>query len=511
MTKKNGNHNTDDSNNNGNGKTIKGNIKLDEPIIVTGDGSKEPVNVTVVNQEPIQMNLSNKVPLNIDLGDKPINFNLNVNERSKNEFTINDFFGLIKNMHNSDSNESTIERLITVKKKLTDNLQKDIEDEKTKPIVNQLLRDDYKRLKYEIETGIDEMFPNDKSFYSFSSYLPPPNEGKDFNYLNKIIDHHNWADVKYPPGIELIYNYWMDEGYTTFTLLAITERYRNRPGRWSENLLGLTLDPLRRVNNYLMGYIKDLRIGDLLTLEERSLEYQNQYGYFIPTRKGTDGLEIRSNFHSAFNKLLYECSNFYEQFKNKFIVPDALPVLIALQELNIILATGDINQAVSFAKRARTQVMIEQFILERPEIGEYLKERPMVPYKYEWMRRVDAMKTLQKWNPDNSIRLFSDLAEYGEIILLGVRFIDWSNISNQDFAKAWALYFKNEIETYIQKYYSVTNVDLKADMLFMHDFSTRRISDVRHQGRKGIAHSSYLRTRDVLPSVLIRQRIKQTV
>lgn len=509
MTKKNMNHNTDDSNNNGNEKTIKGNIKLDEPIIVTGHNSKEPVNVKMVNQDSIQMDVSNKVPFNIDLGDKPININLNTNERPNNEFTIGDFFGLIKNMHSSDSNNNVNKRLITVKNELEEELKNAKEEKRFSKI--QFLSDDYKRLKYEIETGIDLLFPNDVENYLFSNYISPTKEKNDFDYLKKIIEHNKWDELNYSPGLELIYNYWMDEGYVTFTLMAITERYRNKPGRWSENLLGLTLDPLRRVNNYLMGYIKDLRIGDLLTLEERSLEYQNQYGYFIPTRKGIGGLEIRSNFHSAFNKLLYECSNFYEQFKNKFIVPDALPVLIALQELNIILATGDINQAVTFAKRARTQVIIEQFILGRPEIGEYLKERPMVPYKYEWMRRVDAMKNLQKWNPDNSIRLFTDLAEYGEIILLGVRFIDWSNISNQDFTKAWALYFKNEIETYIQKYYSVTNVDLKADNLFMPDYSTRHVSDVSHQGRKGIAHSSYLRTRDVLPSVLIRQRIKQAI
>ena len=102
------------------------------------------------------------------------------------------------------------------------------------------------------------------------------------------------------------------------------------------------------------------------------------------------------------------------------------------------------------------------------------------------MRRVDAMKNIQGWNP-NSIRIFNELAEAGEIILLGIRFIKWSNINNVDFAEAWALYFRNEIQLYIHRYNSVTGIDLSLDRV----------------------ESTDSQIRDILPSVLIRQRLQR--
>jgi hypothetical protein len=317
-------------------------------------------------------------------------------------------------------------------------------------------------MKEEIENIIDQMFPNAPNLYDFSGYKSSSGTSDDFNYLSRIISGHSWKDADYPPGLELIYNYWMDEGYISKTLLAITERYRNKPGRRSEKLISFTLDPLRRVNNLLMDYIKDLRNGEFFTSEERSLEYQNQYGYYLHGKNHNAGVDVRSNFHTAFNKLLNECSRYFRQAYNRTIDADAFPVLIALQDLNIILATGNNNQAVAFTKRARIELLIEQNILNRPEIGEYLKERLMVPYKQDWMKRVDTMKSLQGWNPVSS-RIFNDLAETGEMILMSVRYVDWSNIDNKDFAEAWAGYFRNEIQLYILRYNAVTGIDLSND------------------------------------------------
>ncbi len=477
----------DESKKNSKKKTVRGSIKLAETIKVKGGNNRdEPVKVKVVNKDPLTMNVANDTK-------NPLNINLLSNKRPDDEFTVGDFFGTIKKLHDKDDENSVEKRLDKYREEIKPKINEAKKDNKI--FDNRFFNNGYKLLRYEIETGIDEMFPNKKKLFKFSNYSK--NGGGELapNHIGRTIKQQSWEVDKYPPGLELIYNYWMDEGFVTLTLMAITERYRNRPGRWSDNLRNLTLDPLRSINNLLMGYIKDLRIGEILTREERSLEYQNQYGYFIPTKNRIRGIEIRSNFHTAFNKLLIECHKFYNQVVNRLIDPDAFSILTALQGLNNILATGDINQALAFAKLARIEIIIEQDILGRSEVGEYLKERPMVSYKYNWMRSVDAMKTIQRWNPDSSIRLYTALAEYGEIILLGVRFIDWSNINDVDFAKAWAMNFKNEIQGYTQKYFSVTNVDILKDEDYV-DVNTEM----------GIER---IRTRDILPSVLIRKRKKQ--
>ncbi|MBK6506120.1 MAG: hypothetical protein IPG02_10735, partial [Ignavibacteria bacterium] len=97
---------------------------------------------------------------------------------------------------------------------------------------------------------------------------------------------------------------------------------------------------------------------------------------------------------TPFNKLLMECSVYFKQADDNNINANAFPVLTALQDLNLILAKGDVNQAVYFARQARIEILIEQQILNRSEIGDYLRERPLIPYGADWMRRVDAMKGL---------------------------------------------------------------------------------------------------------------------
>jgi hypothetical protein len=110
---------------------------------------------------------------------------------------------------------------------------------------------------------------------------------------------------------------------------------------------------------------------------------------------------------------------------------------------------------------ARAEMLLEQYILSRPEIREFLGGRVMVPYDEAWMDKVDVMKSIQGW-PGASISYFRDLAVYGEEIILSIRWISWSQVNSRDIAREWAILFRNAIQRYIFCYQAVTNIDLSA-------------------------------------------------
>jgi hypothetical protein len=106
-------------------------------------------------------------------------------------------------------------------------------------------------------------------------------------------------------------------------------------------------------------------------------------------------------------------------------------------------------------------MMLQQYILSRGEIREFLGARVMVPYDEPWMDKVDTLKAILGW-PGASISYYHDLAEHGEKILLSIRWISWTEIDTRDLAKDWALRYRDEIQRYIHCYQAVTGVDLSA-------------------------------------------------
>jgi hypothetical protein len=107
-------------------------------------------------------------------------------------------------------------------------------------------------------------------------------------------------------------------------------------------------------------------------------------------------------------------------------------------------------------------MLMQQWLLARPEFRQFLPGRTMVVYPEAWMDRVDAMKRLQGWT-DTSVRHFRDLAVTGEPLLLSIRFGNWTAVVNRNSAANWARYWRQEVQWYIQSYQSVTGVDLSAD------------------------------------------------
>ena len=267
-----------------------------------------------------------------------------------------------------------------------------------------------------------------------------------------------------PLMIELIWNYWHEEAMLAQTMKAISLRFQNRRrSAGPDPLANLEIAPLFAINNLLWGYIQDEqhRVG----VAQRAHEYAHEYGIMLTGKAVSDlrPADSRSKFLEAFHNLLHLSVQFFKQDDDVTINADAFPILNALREVHLILAHGLHNQAHDLPWQSRAEMLLEQYILSRPELREFLQSRAMVPYREEWMPAVDAMKRLQGWN-DVSVNHFNELAVFGEQILLAIRYGDWIGVNDPAQAANWARDWRPEIQNYIHSYWAVTGVDLRADM-----------------------------------------------
>jgi hypothetical protein len=263
-----------------------------------------------------------------------------------------------------------------------------------------------------------------------------------------------------PCLIELIWSYWHEEGMLAQTMNAVTRRFQNVRGPGDRDPIAhLEIDPLRPMNNIIWGVIQDeIR---RLSVKRRAFEYEHEYGLTLYGKAVGEirPADSRSKFLEAFHNLLHLCSVFFKEDNDTTVIADGYPLLNALKEVHLILAQGLHNQAGSLPWTARSEMMLQQYILSRPELRDFLQSRAMVPYKEAWMPQVDTMKTLQGWS-DVTITHFRDLAVYGEQILLSVRYGDWIAINDEDSAKNWARYWRPELQGYLHAYRAVTGIDL---------------------------------------------------
>lgn len=263
-----------------------------------------------------------------------------------------------------------------------------------------------------------------------------------------------------PSFIELIWSYWHEEGMLVQAINAISLRFQNKrsgPGR--DPLAHLELDPLRPLNNLLWGYIQDE--ANRLTIARRAYEYQHEYGLSIYGRAVPRMLpaDRRSMFIEAFHNLLHLASIFFKEQSDTMVIADVFPLLNSLKEVHLILAEGAHNQFGDLPWTARVEMLIQKWLLARPEMREFLGGRIMVPYQEAWMGVVDGMKALQGWG-DVSVRYFRDLAVFGEQLLLSIRYGSWTEISDEQAARNWANYWRFAIQGYNHAYRSATGVDL---------------------------------------------------
>jgi hypothetical protein len=298
------------------------------------------------------------------------------------------------------------------------------------------------------------------------------------------------AQLFRPVMLELIWSYWHEEGMLVQTMNAISRRFQNRRSaeRGQDPLFRLEIDPLRTVNNLVWGYVQDE--WNLLTVQRRAYEYQHEYGISLLGKAipGFDPADSRPRFLTAFHDLLLTCSTFYEADDDTTVIADAFGVLNALKDVHPILAEGAHNQFGDLVWTARSEMLIQEWILSRPEFREFLGGRTMVPYREPWMGRVDTMKQLMGWG-DASVTHFRDLAVFGERLLLSIRYGNWSVINDSRAAENWARFWRPEVKSYMHSYRAVTGVELGG--------RAQETIDVSRDGRY------------VQPAVHLRKRLEQ--
>ncbi|UOQ51420.1 hypothetical protein [Hymenobacter cellulosivorans] len=275
------------------------------------------------------------------------------------------------------------------------------------------------------------------------------------------------SKLQAPPLMELIWSYWHEEGGLVQTMNAISLRFQNvrQGGPGQDPLANLNLDPLRPLNNLFWGYIEDERFR--LSMNRRNLEYRYEYGFGLIGRGIQDipVAESRAFFLRGFHSLLRAATEFYQQANFTTVIPDGFPILNHLREVHLTLAEGAHNQYGDLPWTARSEMLVQQWLLARPEVREFLGGRIMVPYTEAWMDRVDNMKQLQGWNPAN-ISHFHDLGAFGEQLLLSIRYGSWNSPGvGATNAANWAYYWREEIQRYIHAYKAVTGVDLASDIV----------------------------------------------
>jgi hypothetical protein len=264
-----------------------------------------------------------------------------------------------------------------------------------------------------------------------------------------------------PCFLELIWSYWHEEGFLARALNAISWRFQNRtmapPGR--DPLANFDVDPLRPLNNLIWGYLQDEQ--HRLSTLRRAYEYDHHYGLVLASRPGPPvrGADSRSRFMEAFHHLLTLSWEFHRQDDDTTVIADGFGVLNALKEVHLLLTEGAHNQFGDLPWTARHEMLMQQWILSRPEMRDFLATRTMVAHPETWMAPVDAMNKLQGWS-DTSVLHFRDLGVFGEQLLLSIRFGAWTTVIEPEQAANWARYFRAEIQGYIHAYRAVTGIDL---------------------------------------------------
>lgn len=269
-------------------------------------------------------------------------------------------------------------------------------------------------------------------------------------------------DGNFFPCVELIWNYWLEEGMLVQTLNVILARFQNRrlgPNR--DPLARFDVTPLLPLRSFLWRWAEDE--VNRLTLRHRAAEYEYEYGLTLigravpPTRML---VERRSGFLQAFHQILHQAHVFYKERDDLTVSADAFPLYRSLRECHLILSQGSHNQYGEMAVAARVDFLVMQRLLAEPQMREFLGGRPMTPYPEPWMDRVDTMKTLQGWT-DTSIMHFHDLATFGEQLVLTIRLGNWAGPTvGAPEARTWADAFRTSIQKYVAAYLTVTGVDL---------------------------------------------------
>lgn len=293
--------------------------------------------------------------------------------------------------------------------------------------------------------------------------------GKALGCYQHLLD----ARAHCPSLIELIWSYWHEEGMLAQTMNAIALRFQNKRRSDRDPLARFEIDPLRPLNNLVWGYVQ--AEYKRLSVVRRAYEYDHHYGLSLQGKAipALSTADSRSKFLETFHDLLAKTAAFYRADADTTVIADAFPVMNGLKDCHLVLAEGAHSQFGDLPWTARAEMLVEQWLLARPEMRDFLGGRAMVPYAEPWMGQVDTMKRLQGWGT-TTVTHFRDLGVFGEQILLSVRYGDWVDVTDETQAKNWARYWKPEIQGYIHGYRAATGVDLASAPAGEADLARRR-------------------------------------
>jgi len=284
-----------------------------------------------------------------------------------------------------------------------------------------------------------------------------------------------------PCLLELIWSYWHEEGMLVQTMNSVSMRFQNIRANTSgrDPLANLEIDPLRPLNNLFWGHIQDEQ--HRLSVTRRAYEYDHHYGMSLYGKALSNfrPADSRSQFLEGFHNLLHLANIYFKEDDDTTMIADAFAVLNALKDVHLVLSEGAHNQFGDLPSTARIEMMMQQWLLARPEFREFLPTRIMVAYPEPWMDRVDAMKKLQGWT-DTSILHFRNMAIFGEQIVLSVRYGSWSEVNNPAQAANWARFWRAEIQGYIHAYRAATAVDLTMDAYNVKEVAQRSLPPSVH-------------------------------
>jgi hypothetical protein len=245
--------------------------------------------------------------------------------------------------------------------------------------------------------------------------------------------------------VELIWSYWHEEGMLVRTMDAISTRFQGRAVASKDPLARIDIDPLRPLSNLLWGYVQNE--PQRLTARRRAYEYDHHYGLAL----SGGGAPRSADFPQAFHALLGEASR---------TTADPSRVGNALAEVRRALKKGGggaHNQYGDLPWTARVEMLMQQWLLARPEVRAFLPRRRAAGDE-PWMARVDAMRKLQAW-PGPPARHYHDLAVSGEQLLLSIRSGEEDD-GSRALAASWAGRRRPEVQRYIHAYKAVTGVNL---------------------------------------------------
>lgn len=291
-----------------------------------------------------------------------------------------------------------------------------------------------------------------------------------------------WSFIKHrlesPPMYDLIWNYWMSLAGLTETMNAVVDCYRRKSNERTALLSDVRFDLLRPIGNLLSGYARDTEIP--ITHEEYLVELQAQYGLVLPEHAGLDiqPTQTDTSFLGALHNVIGGSGKLLRDRLNKTLSIDTHSLGRTLGNMNVRLAMGAHNQLWEVTRRIRRDMLVQQWILSRPEVTEFLRVPAMVDMKEGWMSALAAYrdrKNQQSWSTARSgnygnvsgnssqsalvVQQFHRLACKSEIMVLGAR---WGGWSDEDLvgksAEGWLNEVQHDIKDYISDYREVTRL-----------------------------------------------------